>query len=94
MQRETELTLGDRLRALIDTGPAPAAAPFTSLDPDAYTDAHVHRAEIASMAASPIAALASSELAAAGDFVTLELAGIPVIVARDRDGRAHAMRNV
>ena len=43
---------------------------------------------------APAAALASTELAGPGAFVTVDLAGTPVIISRDRDGRAHAMRNV
>ena len=31
---------------------------------------------------------------APGDFVTIDLAGTPVIVTRDREGHVHAMRNV
>jgi phenylpropionate dioxygenase-like ring-hydroxylating dioxygenase large terminal subunit len=94
MQRKMELAIGDGLRALIDAGPAPATSTFTALDPSAYTDLDAHRTEMATIAASPVAAIASSELAAPGDFVTAELAGVPVIISRDRDGRVHAMRNV
>lgn len=94
MQRDLELALGDRLRALVDDGPAPAEAAFTSLDPAAYTDAATHRSEVAAIAASPVAALASSELADCGSFVTTELTGVPIIISRDRDGAVHAMRNV
>jgi len=89
-----ELSLGDRLRALVDTGPPTAEAAFTPLDPSVYTDPDIHRAEVAAIAASPVAALASSELAEPGGFVTVELAGVPIIISRDRDGQVHAMRNV
>jgi phenylpropionate dioxygenase-like ring-hydroxylating dioxygenase large terminal subunit len=94
MRRAMELALGDRLRGLVDAGPAPATTPFTPLDPSAYTDADQHRDEVAAIAASPVAALATSELAGPGDFVTVELAGVPIVVTRDRDGHVHAMRNV
>ena len=94
MRRAMELALGDRLRELVDAGPAPATTPFTPLDPSAYTDADRHRDEVAAIAASPVAALATSELAGPGDFVTVELAGVPIVVTRDRDGQVHAMRNV
>lgn len=94
MRRETELALGDRLRSLILDGPPPATHAFTTIDTSAYTDRVGHAAEVAAIAASPVAALASSELAAPGDFVTTELAGIPVIITRDRRGDVHAMRNV
>lgn len=89
-----ELALGDRLKALVDAGPTPAAGRVTPVDPAVYLDGEVHRAELATIAASPVAALASSELPAPGDFVTVELAGIPVVVTRDREGVVHAMRNV
>jgi len=89
-----ELSLGDRLRALVDTGPPTAEAAFTPLDPSVYTYPDIHRAEVAAIAASPVAALASSELAEPGGFVTVELAGVPIIISRDRDGQVHAMRNV
>lgn len=94
MRRELELALGDQLRSLIDAGPAPAGHSFTTLDPGVYSSAERHRCEVAAIAAHPLAALASSELAAPGDFATLELAGVAVIVARDRDGNVNAMRNV
>lgn len=94
MQREMELAIGDRIRALVDAGPTAATSAFTTLDPSVYTSPDVHRTELAAIAASPVAALAASELAAPGDFVTVALAGIPIIVTRDRDGHVHAMRNV
>jgi phenylpropionate dioxygenase-like ring-hydroxylating dioxygenase large terminal subunit len=94
MQRETELTLGDRLQRLVDDGPRPAAHPFASLDPSVYTDPSIHRDEVAAMAAGPVAVVASSELAAPGDFVTVDVAGLPIVVTRGHDGRAHASRNV
>ncbi len=89
-----ELELGDELLAAIEAGPVPATAPFTAIDPTAYTSPEVHRREVAAIAAHPVAAVASSELAAPGEFVTVELAGVPIIVTRDRAGHVHAMRNV
>ncbi len=71
-----------------------ATGSFTALDPSVYRDAGVHREEMAAIAASPVAAVASSELAAPGDFVTAVLAGVPVIISRAHDGHVHAMRNV
>ena len=94
MRRDIELALGDRLRTLIDAGPEEATTAFTTLDPAAYTSSEVHREELDAIAASPAAALASNELAAPGDFATIELAGVPIIVSRDREGQVHAMRNV
>ena len=93
MLRESELRLGDRLRQRIESGPPPATEAHTVIGTDAYTDAQAHRLEVAAIAASPAPVVASSELASPGDFVTAELAGRPVIVTRDRDGKAHAMLN-
>lgn len=94
MRREMELELGDQLRERIVSGPPPADRGFSTLDPSVYASPELHRGEVAAIAASPLAALASSELAAPGDFVTVELAGTPVIITRDREGHVHAMRNV
>lgn len=89
-----ELEIGDRIQALVEAGPSPATTAFTPLDPSIYADIDTHRAELAAIAASPVAVVASSELAAPGDFVTAEVAGVPMIVSRDRNGHVHAMRNV
>lgn len=93
MLRDSELRLGDRLLQRIESGPPPATDAHTVIGTDAYTDAQTHRLEVAAIAASPAPVVASSELASPGDFVTVELAGRPVIVTRDRDGNAHAMLN-
>ena len=94
MQREMELAIGDALLERIETGPPPATRPATTIDPAVYTDPERHRREVAAIAASPVAALASSELADPGSFATLDLAGTPIVISRDRDGAVHAMRNV
>ncbi len=36
----------------------------------------------------------TGQLSKAGDFITFELAGVPVIVTRDTDGTLHALHNV
>lgn len=92
MLRERELALGDRLLARIESGAPAAAAPATELPADAYTDPVRHADEVARIARSPIAALASSDLEP-GEFATLELVGKPVLVTRDRNGVVHAMLN-
>ncbi len=94
MQREQELAIGDALLERIQAGPPPATTRAASIDPSIYTDADRHRREVAAIAASPVAALASSELAEPGSFVTTTLVGTPIIITRDRDGVVHAMRNV
>ncbi|MCQ3814199.1 MAG: aromatic ring-hydroxylating dioxygenase subunit alpha [Acidimicrobiia bacterium] len=94
MRREMELALGERLLSKIQEGPTPAAKPFKPIDAKIYVDEANHREEVALIASNPVAALAASELAEAGDFVTLELAGTPLIVTRDQDGQVRAMHNV
>jgi phenylpropionate dioxygenase-like ring-hydroxylating dioxygenase large terminal subunit len=41
----------------------------------------------------PLVLAASCELAGAGTYKTLEVAGIPILLVRDRQGRAHALLN-
>lgn len=41
----------------------------------------------------PLVLAASCELPGAGDYKTLEVAGIPVLLVRDRPGQAHALLN-
>ena len=94
MRTEMDHALGDQLLALSRAGSVPADRPPVEVAVDVYTDAARHARELAAIAAHPIAAVASSELADPGSFVTAELAGIPVIISRDHEGVVHAMRNV
>lgn len=41
----------------------------------------------------PLVLAASCEIPQAGDYKTLEVAGIPVLLVRDRQGKAHALLN-
>ena len=94
MRRELELRLGDELAALVASGPPPADRPATSLPTAVYRDIDRHRRELAAIAAHPAAAITSSEIAEPGDFVTVDSGDTSIIVARDRTGSVHAMRNV
>lgn len=93
MRREQELRIGDRLLRLIEAGPPPATTPAVRLPTDVYTCRDRHQRELRAMAAHPAAAVTSTEVAAPGDFATLQLGGFPVIVTRDRSGQVHAMHN-
>ena len=57
-------------------------------DPD-----HAHR-ERAVFMRRPLLAAASSSLASPGDFLTLELVGVPVLLVRQEDGTVAGFRNV
>ena len=94
MRTEMDLAIGDELLALAKAGSPPADRPADQLNVDVYIDPDRHRRELAAIAAHPVPAVASSEVAEPGSFVTAELAGVPVIITRDRDGVVHAMRNV
>lgn len=92
--RAFELELGDRFMTLASDGIPPATEPSERLGTGAYTDPARLRAERRAMARLPAVAVASSEIAAPGDFATLLLGDTPVIVTRDHDGEAHALVNV
>jgi len=98
MMRKTEpqtreLELGDRLLTRIHAGPPSANGPPTLLPATTYTDPERHRAEVASVAAHPVAVVAASEIATPGAFITTTLADRNIIITRDRDGDVHAMLN-
>lgn len=93
MTRTRELELGDRLLTRIHAGPPPATTLPTLLQASTYTDPERHAAEIASIAAHPVAAVAASEIATPGSFITTTLAGRNIIITRDRDGVVHTMLN-
>jgi len=93
MTRARELELGDRLLARINAGPPPAVEPHTSIDAIAYADTDRHATEVTAIANHPAAAIAASEIATPGTFVTTTLAGRNIIITRDRDGAVHAMLN-
>ncbi len=94
VRRDDELGLGDEVLRLHRDGPPAARGPASSLPSAVYADPDRHRAELAAVAARPIAAVQSSELAEPGSFVTVELCGVPVLVTRDSGGEVRAMHNV
>lgn len=91
MDRSVELALGDRLADLDRLAYGSDRAP-SEIDTAVYTDPIRHAAEVAAMRRNPLAAAPSSALPEPGDFVTLELLGTPLILARD-DAGVHAMVN-
>ncbi|MEM9203315.1 MAG: aromatic ring-hydroxylating dioxygenase subunit alpha [Actinomycetota bacterium] len=94
MRIEMDRAIGDELLALARAGSPPADRPSDTLHVDVYTDRERHRLEVAAIAAHPVPAVAESEVTEPGSFATAELAGVPIIITRDRDGQLHAMRNV
>ena len=67
----------------------------TTLPPRCYVDADVfarERERVFGRNWMPVAR--EEDLAAPGDFVTMDLAGDPIVVTRARDGAIHALANV
>lgn len=93
MNRDQELALGDRLMALFTDGPSPADGAPVAVPASVYTCPDRHRAELAAVAARPVAALHGTEIPEAGDFRAVELGGLPLLVVRGRDGVVRALVN-
>lgn len=93
MRTNDELRLGNDLLELATNGPTRATAPPHLISTEVYRSAQRHRAELAMIKRQPAVAATASEVSMPGDFITTDIAGVPIIVARDRDGRLHAMHN-
>ena len=90
----SELELGDEFLQLADAGPTPAQKPARPLRTDVYVSADRHAIELSAISTQPTAAAHSGDVAEPGDFVTVKVAGIPLIVTRGQNGNVHAMHNV
>ena len=90
----TELELGDEFLQLAGAGPAPAQNPARPLRTDVYLSTDRHAMELSAISAHPTAAAHSGDVAEPGDFVTVEVAGVPLIITRGQGGSVHAMHNV
>ncbi len=75
-------------------GTFPLAAGVMSLDADHYTSPERFDAEKRHVFKRvPLVLAASCEIPKPGNYKTLEVAGIPVLLVRDRQGKAHALLN-
>ncbi|WP_225204448.1 aromatic ring-hydroxylating oxygenase subunit alpha [Novosphingobium huizhouense] len=75
-------------------GTFPLAAGVMPLEADHYTSAERFAAEKRFVFQRvPLTLAASCEIPEAGDYKTLEVAGIPVLLVRDRQGKAHVLLN-
>lgn len=72
----------------------PLAASVMALNADHYTSPERFEAEKRRIFRRvPLVLAASCELSEPGGYKTLEVAGVPVLLVRDRQGRAHALLN-
>jgi phenylpropionate dioxygenase-like ring-hydroxylating dioxygenase large terminal subunit len=75
-------------------GTFPLAAGVMALDADHYTSPERFEAEKQRVFKRvPLVLAASCEIPKPGNYKTLEVAGIPVLLVRDRQGQAHALLN-
>lgn len=93
MRINDELQLGKDLLSLAETGPAKASTPAQLVPTEVYSSTARHQAELATIKQQPAVAALVSDVSMPGDFITTDIAGVPIIVARDRDGQIHAMHN-
>jgi carnitine monooxygenase subunit len=102
---ERDISIGAEARATLEKhaatllrhtaeGTFPLAPGVMELQADHYTSPERFEAEKARVFQRvPLVLAASCEIPDAGDYKTLDAAGIPVLLVRDRQGKAHALLN-
>jgi Rieske 2Fe-2S family protein len=95
MNRETELSLIDRLLEVQESGARAPGEDESRISVDVYRSPTRFEAERARLFRSlPIIVAHSSEVAAPGDFLTNDALGVPLVVTRGQDGAVRAFLNV
>jgi nitrite reductase/ring-hydroxylating ferredoxin subunit len=95
MKQERQIAIADRLFRHIDAMSTDRATAEMFIRETDYTDAGVAQRERSDILMThPHVAAPSSELAQPGDFITVNVMGVPIIVARQDDGSVRAFRNV
>lgn len=95
IDRETELSLLDELKGLSDTGSAYLDETVTRSAVEDYTSQACFDLEKRRVFSTlPHIGCHGTELSEPGAFRRVELAGKPVLLTRDHDGKAHAFLNV
>lgn len=95
MKRETELDLLTRLQAYLESGQTASTAAAARANAAAYTDPGLAEAERRLIfAAEPIVVGFSTDIARPGDYMSVDVAGIPALVVRGKDGLVRAFRNM
>lgn len=93
IRRELERVSADVL-AHWRAGTINAADAIMTVDTARYTDQNRHEREIATIFRRvPLMLAASGEIATPGDFKAMEVAGVPVLLVRDKEGKARAFVN-
>lgn len=93
VRRELERVSAD-VMAHWRAGTINAADTIMEVETTRYTNQDRHEREIATIFRRvPLMLAASGEIAAAGDFKAMEVAGVPVLLVRDKEGKARAFVN-
>src|SRR4051794_34260670 len=94
MDRAVDVALAKRFFALLDTHayePAPAVQRWPAA---VYTDAaHLEREREVLFRQRPLLAGLTADIPAAGDYLSFDAAGLPLVVVRGDDGVARAFVN-
>ncbi|MPY95706.1 MAG: Rieske 2Fe-2S domain-containing protein, partial [Acidimicrobiia bacterium] len=95
MDRERQLELLDRIMAHRGTGTTDLAAASYRNPVTQYTDpARLEREQARLFRRTPVLACLSADVKAPGDYLTLDVDDVPVLVVRSQDGAVRAFRNV
>lgn len=95
MQRQTQLAILQRLLDHVEHDTTVDARSIRSNSASVYVDGAVLAAERAGIfRTGPIVAGFGGDLPDPGSFKTLEVAGIPLLIVRGRDGTVRAFRNM
>lgn len=94
MQHDQQVTLIRELLDLIDRGTTALADDVYRNSASDYTCPDQNAAELQRLfREGPVVVCASADLKQPGDFLTDDYTGVPILVVRDRDGRARAFVN-
>lgn len=95
MDAQTERRLGERVGAALDANTNdPAAAEYRQPVAHYIDRGHLARERDLLFRRQPLIVAASAEFEKAGDFRTMELDGVSVLIVRQRDGSLRAFHNV
>lgn len=94
MDRATEIALIEELLGLNDQGLAYLDETVTFSPLERYNDADRFAAERAMFRRTPLIVAHSSELPEPAAFLRRDIAGLPGLLTRDREGQLHAFLNV
>ena len=94
MQRQTEQRLAAEALERIDRRTVPQADGTMAIDGARYTSTAALAAENSALfRRHPLLAAFGCEIARPGDYLALDIAGVPVLLVRDDDGAVHGLLN-